>query len=141
MGSDYYFDLSPVLGWAVIVVAARRYTKDGQLLSKLTARYNKLLWATISEMPQKYHTVKALALLCTWPMPSTVESSNKNGKEKVENGPGRLGLSEIDPTFMLSGIMVQIAMQTGLHSSLHTQDFIQQTRSVTQAEMEDRQLT
>lgn len=140
MGSDYYFDISPILGWTVILVAGRRYTQDCQLLSALVAPYNKLLWATIFEMPQKYHTVKALALLCTWPIPSTVERSHSSDSENISNGPGRLGMSEIDPTFLLSGIMMQIAMQTGLHRSFHAQDFIQQTRNIAQAEVEDRRL-
>lgn len=100
--------------------------------------YKRLLWATISEMPQKYHTVKALALLCTWPMPSTWKISGKNSNETIGSG---LGLSEIDPTFMLSGIMVQVAMQTGLHKASHTQEFFRQTRNIAQAEVDDRQLT
>jgi hypothetical protein len=141
MGSDFYFDISPTLGWTVILVAARRNTEDGQLFSKLAAPYHKLLWATIAEMPQKYHTVKALSLLCTWPMPSTPELFSKSNSELIGPGLARLGLSELDPTFMLSGIMMQIAMQTWLHRSYHVQECIQQIRSIDQAEIEDRQLT
>jgi hypothetical protein len=123
----------------VILVAARRYTQDGQLLSTLASPYHRLLWATISKMPQKYYTVKALALLCTWPMPSTAEIASKNSTEKAGSGLTRLGLSELDPTFMLAGIMMQIALLAGLHRSSHTQHYDQQ--GITQAEMDDRHFT
>lgn len=125
----------------MVLVASRRYIQDGQLLTELTAPYNRLLWATISQMPQTYHNTKALALLCTWPIPMISPISSTNGHEKVGKGLSRLGLGEIDPAFMLSGIMMQIAIQTGIHRSSHAQDFIEQVRNVTQAERDDRQLT
>jgi hypothetical protein len=101
---------------------------------------HRLLWATVSKMPQRYYTVKALALLCTWPIPSTAEIASKNSTEKVGSGLTRLGLSELDPTFMLSGIMMQIAIQTGLHKSSHTENYIRQG-IITQAEVDDRHMT
>lgn len=140
MRIDYYFNLSPVLGWTVVLIAARRYPPDSQLLTKLIAPYHKLLWATIAEMPQRYHVVKALALLCTWPIPLTMEHFNY--KTGVSNTAGSgLGLSEMDPTFMLSGVMMQIALQTGLHRANYAQDFSKQCRNIPQAEIGDRQLT
>jgi len=140
VGSDFYFNTSPILGWTVVLVAARRYTQQEHLLIALIHPYRKLLWSTISEMPQKYHTVKALALLCTWPIPSTAEMGNNVGTEKPGPGLSRLGLSELDPTFMLSGIMMQIATQTGLYITSQMQDTTQQ-RNSGKAEIEDRQLT
>lgn len=89
-------------------------------------------------MPQKYHTVKALALLCTWPLIKQYAPIKVGGEQKTGTG---LGLSEIDPTFMLSGIMIQIALQTGLHRPLHVHDFIKSARFVSQGEIDDRQLT
>ncbi|KAF2664688.1 hypothetical protein BT63DRAFT_443736 [Microthyrium microscopicum] len=130
-----YFALSPFLGWTIALIGARRYPQDPKLLSNLTGPYKNLLWVTIATMPHTYHVVKALALLCTWPVPllkDTTESSLPGGK---------LGLSETDPTFLYSGIMMQIAWQTGLHRPLHSHDFIKQTRYVTSNEEEDRWLT
>jgi len=92
-------------------------------------------------MPQKYHTVKALALLCTWPVLAIAEISSKQTPEKPGPGFSRLGLSELDPSFMLSGIMMQIAMQTGLHISSQVHELTQLSRSSGKAEIEDRQLT
>jgi hypothetical protein len=138
IGSQEYFNLSPVLGWTVILVAARRYSTDPQLLNRLLAPYQRLLWVTIQEMPQRYHSVKALALLCTWPVVQEF-APQRTGVENTK-GTG-LGLSEVDPTFMLSGIMVQIALQTGLHRPPHVQDFTKSARFMSQEEIDDRQLT
>lgn len=135
---DHYFSLSPVLAWTVVLIASRRYPQDPLLLTKLSTPYKKLLWAIVSEMPQKYHTVKALSLLCTWPIPLVMDMSKRNRSERLGGG---LGLSEMDPTFMFTGIMMQIALQTGLHRPLHAQDFIKQTRDVSDAEINDRKLT
>ncbi|PMD31725.1 hypothetical protein L207DRAFT_500780 [Hyaloscypha variabilis F] len=141
LGSDFYFDTSPLLGWTVVLVAARRYAQNEHVLSALAQPYRKLLWSTISDMPQKYHTVKALALLCTWPVLAIAEISSKQTPEKPGPGFSRLGLSELDPSFMLSGIMMQIAMQTGLHISSQVHELTQLSRSSGKAEIEDRQLT
>jgi hypothetical protein len=141
LGSDFYFDTSPLLGWTVVLVAARRYAQNEHVLSALAQPYRKLLWSTISDMPQKYHTVKALALLCTWPMLAIAEISSKQTPEKPGPGFSRLGLSELDPSFMLSGIMMQIALQTGLHISSQVHELTQRPRSSGKVEMEDRKLT
>lgn len=62
-------------------------------------------------------------------------------RNKTERLGGGLGLSETDPTYMHSGIMMQIALQTGLHRPMHAQDFIRQTRDISEAEINDRKLT
>lgn len=54
-------------------------------------------------MPQDYRVVKALCLLCTWPLPTTSQRT--------------------DATFMLSGLMMQIAMQLGLHRPVQAEEF------------------
>lgn len=138
LGSRHYFSLSPVLGWTVVIIAARRYPPDPELVTRLSAPYHKLLWTTIQEMPQRYHTAKALALLCTWPLVKVYAPYTAGSEYKAGAG---LGLSEVDPSFMLSGIMIQIALQTGIHRPLHAQDFIRPMRFVSQEEVNDRRLT
>ena len=54
-------------------------------------------------MPQSYHIVKAMCLLCTWPLPTSSTST--------------------DSTLMVSGVMMSIAMHFGLHRPSHAQDF------------------
>jgi hypothetical protein len=72
-------------------------------------------------MPQVYHVVKALCLLCTWPLP-------------VAN-------SSVDPNFLLIGIMMQIALQSGLHRPAHARDFGRNINRISDAEVRDRTWT
>ncbi len=78
----------------------------------------RLVWSTVSEVPQNYHVVKALALLCTWPFPTSSTTT--------------------DPTFMLCGVMMQIAMQIGLHRPSHAQDFTKFKIELREADLKDR---
>ena len=87
---DDYYAASPLLFWVVVAVAARRYDSDPTLLASLAGPVSRLLWATLESVPQSYIVVKALCIICTWPMPISSTSA--------------------DPTFMLSGMMMQIAM-------------------------------
>lgn len=113
---DYYYDMSPLRFWVMISVAARRLRPS--LLKDLTSPLNELLWRTLADIPQNYIVVKALCLLCTWPLPVDSTSS--------------------DPTFMLSGLMMQIAMQIGLHRPSHTQDFTKFKVELMDEELRDR---
>ncbi|KAF2872867.1 Zn(II)2Cys6 transcriptional activator [Massariosphaeria phaeospora] len=93
---------SKLLFWAIISVAARHYETDSALLKRLKEPVTSLIWQTIKAQPN-HHVVKALCLLCTWPLPARTTIA--------------------DPTFMLCGVMMQIAMQIGLHQPTHAQDF------------------
>ncbi|KAF2840906.1 hypothetical protein M501DRAFT_1001983 [Patellaria atrata CBS 101060] len=100
---DSYFEMAPVLFWTVIAIGARQFDQDRKLIERIQEPYLHLMWETISNVPQSYHVVKALCLLCTWPLPQTSTST--------------------DPTFMFAGLMMQVAMQIGLHRPSHAQDF------------------
>lgn len=113
---DEYHQSSPLLFWVIISVATRRC--DPSLLTSLAAPLSELLWKTLAEVPQSYIVVKALCILCTWPLPISSTSS--------------------DPTFMLSGLMMQIAMQIGLHRPSHAQDFSKFKVELREEELRDR---
>lgn len=115
---DHYYDLCPLLFWTVILVASRRHEDDMMLFQGLKGDYEKLIWSTIGCVPQNYHVVKALALLCTWPLPTSSTSS--------------------DQTFILSGVMRQIALQAGLHRPSHVQDFSRNKIELRDEEIQDR---
>ncbi|KAL8991760.1 MAG: hypothetical protein Q9169_007674 [Polycauliona sp. 2 TL-2023] len=115
---DAYFAMSPLLPWIIISVAARHYPPDPNLLPSISAPVSVRLWATLADVPQNYIVVKALCILCTWPLPVSSTSS--------------------DPTFMLSGLMMQIAMQIGLHRPSHTQDFARFKEDLREEELKDR---
>lgn len=113
-----YFEASPLLFWVIISVGARHYEADPRLLTSISAPLSRLLWATLADVPQNYVVVKALCVLCTWPLPISSTST--------------------DPTFMLSGVMMQIAMQIGLHRPSHAQDFTKFKVELRDEELKDR---
>lgn len=113
---DYYYETSKLRFWIIITVAARRLYPS--LLRDLASPVSELLWKTLAEVPQNYIIVKALCILCTWPLPIDSTSS--------------------DPTFMLSGLMMQIAMQIGLHRPSHSQDFTKFKVELMNEELRDR---
>ncbi|TGO83865.1 hypothetical protein BPOR_0581g00030 [Botrytis porri] len=131
------FAQDPVLEWGIVLVSARRYPQDPTLVLNLSKAYMKSLWNSISDMPQRASSIKALALLCTWPVP-LIRGFTKSRNDKAS---ATMGLSELDPTWMLSGIMMQISLQMGMHRPRHAQDFLKQTRDVSEAELSDRKLT
>ncbi|KAJ9294663.1 transcriptional regulator family: Fungal Specific TF [Paecilomyces variotii] len=115
---DDYYSTSPLLFWTIISVGARRYQTDSHLLNSLAAPVTRLVWSTLADIPQSYHVVKPLCLLCTWPFPTSSTST--------------------DPTFMLCGMMMQVAMQLGLHRPSHTQDFSKFRIELMEEELRDK---
>ncbi|GAM36896.1 hypothetical protein TCE0_022f06354 [Talaromyces pinophilus] len=115
---EEYYAMSPLLFWMIISVGARRYQTDIQLLNSLAGPVTRLVWSTIADIPQSFHAVKALCLLCTWPFPTSSTST--------------------DPTFMLSGLMIHVAMQLGLHRPSHTQDFSKFRVELIESELRDK---
>ena len=113
-----YYDISKLLFWVIISVAARRYGPNRNLLSSIAKPLSELLWHCIAEVPQNHNIVKALCLLCTWPFPVSSTS--------------------LDPTFMLCGLAMGISMQLGLHRPSHTQDFSKIKIELREEELRDR---
>lgn len=114
---EYYSQDHKLLFWAVVAVAARRYGPRPTLLKDLAKPLGDLIWDSIRNQPN-HHVVKALCLLCTWPLPA----------ERTVT----------DPTFILSGTMMQIAMQIGLHQPTHPQDFSRTNVRLQQEDIHDR---
>lgn len=115
---DAYQQDSKLLFWVIISIAARRFEADTQLIKNIGLPLSRLLWTTVSEVPQNYHVVKALCLLCTWPLPTSRTST--------------------DPTFMLCGLMMRIAMQIGLHRPAHAKDFSRLPVHLREDDIKDR---
>lgn len=88
------------------------------MLTALSGPVTRLIWAVLAEVPQNYHVVKALAVLCTWPFPTSSTST--------------------DPTFMHCGMMMQVALQIGLHRPSHSQDFSKFRVDMRDGELKDR---
>ncbi|KAL1972290.1 hypothetical protein VTN31DRAFT_7509 [Thermomyces dupontii] len=115
---EEYMSCCDLLAWTVICVSSRRCPFEPGLLVSLSGPFSRLLWSVVSSVPQNYHVVKALCLLCTWPLPTTSQKS--------------------DQTFMLSGLMMQIAMQLGLHRPVQPEEFTTFKMEVRGEELKDR---
>lgn len=115
---SHYFSHSPLLAWTVILIASRRFLPDPSLFEALSGPFMSLLWSTLAEVPQSYHVVQALCLFCTWPIPTSTSLN--------------------DPVFMLTGLMMQVAVQQGLHQPRNAQDFMRQKVELGEDVIEDR---
>jgi hypothetical protein len=118
---DQYYQQHPLLFWVIIAVAARRYAADPSLLTALSAPLSRLLWSTIGEVPSTHYVVKALCLLCTWPLPTSTTST--------------------DPSHILGGVMMKAATGIGLHRPKHTQDFSRVSVDLNREQLHDRVTT
>ena len=116
-----YFNLHPLLHWAIITVASRHYNGHPNLMQELKEAFQEFLWYTISKVPQTYHVVKALCLACAWPLPTNSTST--------------------DPSMMICGSMIQLAMQFGLHRPSHAQDFSRFKIELREEDIRDRMNT
>ncbi|RFU32715.1 hypothetical protein B7463_g3600, partial [Scytalidium lignicola] len=118
---DQYFQQHPLLFWSIISVAARRYAVDPQLLTSLSGPLSRLLWTTVGEVPSNHYAIKALCLICTWPLPISITST--------------------DPTHILCGVMMKAATGIGLHRPNHAQDFSRVEVDLNREQLHDRVVT
>jgi hypothetical protein len=118
---DLYYQQHPLLFWAIVSVAARRYAPDPTLLTTLSRPLTSLLWSTIGEVPSNYYIVKAMCLLCTWPLPTSTTTA--------------------DPTHILCGVMMKTATGIGLHRPNHIQDFSRVSVDLNNEQLHDRVTT
>ena len=118
---ESYYQQHPLLFWVIIAVAARRYTANPELLSSLSGPLTRLLWTSVGEVPSNHYVVKALCLICVWPLPTSTTST--------------------DPTHILSGVMMKTATGIGLHRPNHTQDFSRVSVELNREQLHDRVTT
>lgn len=118
---EQYYQQHPLLFWVIITVASRRYTADPGLLTSLSGPLTQLLWSAIGEVPNNHYVVKALCILCTWPLPTSTTST--------------------DPTHILGGVMMKAATGIGLHRPNHTQDFSRVSVDLNREQLHDRVTT
>lgn len=118
---DQYYNQHPLLYWVIVSIAARRYAPDPNLMGTLSGPLTRLLWQTIGDVPGSHHVVKALCLLCTWPLPTSTSSS--------------------DPTQILCGVMMKIATLIGLHRPHHINDFSRVIVDLDNEQLHDRVVT
>ena len=100
---DEHFTRSPLLFWAVVSVASRRFEEDPTLLEMLSRSVIELVWASLSVLPHTRFIVQAIVLLCMWPFPTSSMWT--------------------DSSFMFISVAKSAALQMGLHRPENIQDF------------------
>jgi hypothetical protein len=95
------FERSQLLFWAIAAVATRTYYKDPTLLDSLGERVLNL--GLLSLRSPSIPNIKGLLLILTWPVSKTAGAQ--------------------DTTYIISGSILHMAMQMGLHIPTSSQDF------------------
>ena len=91
-----------MLFWAVVGVSSRTYPRNPTLLTALSQRIIELALLSPTSPSPPSHLIQGLLILLTWALP----------KE-----------SRPDVTFPMSGLMLHIAMQNGLHIPVSSNEF------------------
>ncbi|RAK79163.1 Zn(II)2Cys6 transcription factor [Aspergillus fijiensis CBS 313.89] len=98
-----YHAQSNFLFWAIIGVASRSYTENPTLLMAVSPSITEMALLSVTSTAPAWHTIQGLLLVLTWPFP---KETNKT-----------------DVMFPLSGMLLHIAMQNGLHIPLSSHEF------------------
>lgn len=100
--ADSIHQTSEVLFWALVLVSARNHALYSHHFSKLRSTFNRLLSEHVIRTIRCPHTIQALLLLCTWPMP--VASQND------------------DPSWNYCSLAVSAVQQIGIHEPAHIEE-------------------
>lgn len=118
---DVLYDRGNFLFWTIVLIALRHMNEpesEPNFFLQLLPFYQDLVKDTISKPPKDHFTIKALCLLCYWPLPVS-------------------GTTE-DMTLTYSGIMMKHAMQIGLHRPSHPDDFARTRIQLRPEDIQDR---
>lgn len=107
---------SNFLFWAIVGTASRNYDRDPTLLDCVGEKILNLALMTL-RYPNVY-TIKGLVLIMTWPLPRAAGTT--------------------DVTYAISGSLLHMAIQIGLHIPTSSQDFSRVKVNLTEAEIRKR---
>jgi transcriptional regulatory protein LEU3 len=93
---DICYQRGPVLFWAIIVTACRRYAREDTVFQFLVDSLLPQVWNSISQPPLKLSVINAVLLLATWPFPNIRFLS--------------------DPSLIFAGIALNSSFLSGLHT-------------------------
>ncbi|KAJ5091061.1 hypothetical protein NUU61_005931 [Penicillium alfredii] len=97
-----YYSQSPFLFWSVIGVSCRAYPRNPTLLMALARSITEMAFLSVLSPFPSWHTIQGFLLLLTWPFPKENRS---------------------DVIFPMSGMLLHIAMQNGLHIPMSSHEF------------------
>ncbi|GKZ24266.1 hypothetical protein AbraIFM66951_002276 [Aspergillus brasiliensis] len=111
-----YYTQSQFLFWSIVGTASRTYSKNPTLLTALARNVNEMALLSIISGNSAWHSLQGLLLVLTWPLP----------KDETM----------VDVTFPLSGMLLHIAMQNGLHIPMSSHEFFKRRRLPAPSEAE-----
>ncbi|GLA38218.1 hypothetical protein AnigIFM63309_005224 [Aspergillus niger] len=113
---NVYYTHSPFLFWSIVGIASRTYSKNPTLLTALARNINEMALLSIISGSSAWHCIQGLLLVLTWPFPKDATMA--------------------DVTFPLSGMLLHIAMQNGLHIPMSSHEFSKRKRLPAPSEAE-----
>ncbi|GLA64918.1 hypothetical protein AtubIFM56815_008065 [Aspergillus tubingensis] len=113
---NVYYMQSPFLFWTIVGIASRTYSKNPTLLTALARTVNEMAFLSIVSGSSAWHSIQGLLLVLTWPFPKDANMA--------------------DLTFPLSGMLLHIAMQNGLHIPMSSHEFSKRKRLPAPSEAE-----
>lgn len=93
---------SPFLFWAMVCTGARHF-QDSAFSQKVGSKVREIAASALFQIQDPTPTIQAALILCLWPLP--IDTHWK------------------DPSHALAGAAMQLAVQNGLHTFRHEQDF------------------
>jgi transcriptional regulatory protein LEU3 len=103
MPPNLFYQQSLVLFWSIVGIGSRSLTADPTLLRSLGPLVMDLALASSRTREDPLPVIKGLLLLCTWPFP-TYSTFRDN-------------------TFALCGLLMNLALQAGIHLPSATHEF------------------
>lgn len=110
------YQKSPFLFWAITGTASRNYSRDPTLFDCLGEKVLDL--ALMSLRKPQLPTIQGLLLILTWPIPRSAGTT--------------------DVTYAISGSLLHMAIQNGLHIPTSSQDFSRVKVNLTEEEIKKR---
>jgi len=98
-----FYQHAPSLFWVVVSIGSRRYTRQPTLTRALALPVTQLVLQSIIIRTKPIERMKGLILLLNWPFPS--------------------GPFYREPSFLLGGALLHMALHCGLHAPTFNQDF------------------
>ncbi|KAL1964856.1 hypothetical protein VTN77DRAFT_6358 [Rasamsonia byssochlamydoides] len=105
LSPNAYYAQSSLLFWVIIGVACRSYSRNPTLPGALSRNVLDTVLLSMASNSAALYKIQALLLLLTWPFP------------------------KLDVLFPLSGFLLNLAMQNGLHIPMSTHEFAKMKRN------------
>jgi hypothetical protein len=93
---DACYASAPILFWAVIVTACRRYAKHESTFKFLVDSISSEIWSAVALVPVRPPVINALLVLATWSLPTIRFTS--------------------DPAYLYVGIALSSCLYLGVHT-------------------------